>query len=103
MANIMNFDPKEWTVKANHAFVMLATGFLSLRVLLRFFDVSADNGFVLWVYEMSETLLTPLRNVFSAQIFESTYVVDFVALFGIVFYMVLGLVVLNLSNRLTRK
>lgn len=100
-ANI-NLNPKELTLRTNHVFVSVAEAFLAVRVVLRLFNVEATNGFAQWVYEMSDTLLSPLRNVFTAQSFSSDYVVDFVALFGMVAYMVLGLFVVTLVTRFSK-
>ena len=101
IANI-NVNPKELTLRTNHVFVTAAEAFLGARVVLRLFNVETTNGFVQWVQEMSNTLLSPLRNVFTTQSFTSDFVVDFVALFGMVAYMVLGLYVVSLVNRLSK-
>lgn len=91
-------DPREYTLNATHWFVMLVEAGLALRVLFEIFGAQAGtSGFVLWLYEVTGTLLTPFRNLFRPDV-TSRFTLDFVALFAMVAYMVFGLLVSHWAN-----
>lgn len=94
----MEMDPREWTLNVTKWFVMLAEAGLALRVLFLLFGAQASGGgFVRWLYESTETLLSPFRNIFHASV-GSQFVLDFVALFAMVAYFVFGLLVMHWAN-----
>jgi len=94
----MEMDPREWTMNATKWFVMLAEAGLALRVLFALFGAQAgSSGFVRWLYENTETLLSPFRNIFHTST-SSQFVLDFVALFAMVAYFVFGLLVMHWAN-----
>ena len=72
-------------------FFALVEGFLAIRFLLKIFGASASNGFVNWIYEMSDVLLSPFRGIFPVKVFESTYILEFSTLFAMLMYAVAGI------------
>jgi YggT family protein len=75
-------------------FITVVEGVLALRFLFKLFGGNTGAGFVAWIYEMSEVLLQPFRNIFPAHVFENTYVLELSVLFAMVMYAVLAMVVL---------
>lgn len=90
----INYNPKDMTMKVTHIFVSVVSAALGLRFVLKLFGANASNGFVSWVYEMSDVLLAPFRGIFPSHVFENQYVLEFSTLFALVVYMVFGLFVL---------
>ena len=87
-------DSVAWLV---HFFVGVAELLLALRVVLRFFNSNPDASFVNWVYTATAPLLEPVRAVFtSTGVVERGWVIDYVAIFAMIFYAVLGYVVVGL-------
>lgn len=74
---------------------------LGLRFALKLFGANAANGFVGWVYEMSDALLDPFRGVFPTRVFENQYVIEFSTLFAMIVYAIIGLVVIWLIEALS--
>ncbi len=81
-------------------FFVLVEGFLAIRFLLKIFGASASNGFVSWIYEMSDVLLSPFRGIFPVRVFENTYVLEFSALFAMLMYAIAALVLTYLLDAL---
>jgi len=75
-------------------FFVLVEGFLGLRFVLKLFGASSANGFVSWIYEMSDVLLQPFRDIFPIKVFENTYVLEFSTLFAMLMYAVGALLLL---------
>lgn len=82
-------------------FVGLAEVFLGLRVLLRLFGANPDVAFVQWVYDSSSVLLDPFRGIFPTKEVAPGSVIDFSALFAMLVYGLVGMLVLALVLRLT--
>ncbi len=82
-------------------FVGIAEVFLGLRVVLRLFGANDSNGFVQWVYESSSVLLDPFRGIFPTRELASGSVIDFSALFAMVVYGLLGMLLIYLVAALT--
>lgn len=89
-----DLDPKELTLRVTHFFVSLVTVALGLRFILKLFGANAANGFVEWVYDVTNELLAPFRGIFPTEVLESDYVVEFSTLFAIILYMLFGLFVM---------
>ncbi|HTK39678.1 MAG TPA: YggT family protein [Patescibacteria group bacterium] len=81
--------------------VGIAELFLGLRVLLKLFGANSANGFVQWVYDSSGVLLDPFRGVFPSKELASNSVVDFSALFAMLVYGIIGMVLIWLVSWLT--
>lgn len=82
-------------------FVGLAEIVLGLRVLFRLFAAIGNVQFVQWVYNASDTLLEPIRGVFPVGHIGNGHVLDFTALFGMLVYALLGVVLVAILRVLT--
>lgn len=82
-------------------FLGLAEIFLGLRVILRFFGANSNNDFVQWIYSSSDILLQPFRGIFPTETIGQDHVVDFSALFAMVVYALLAMLLTWLANFLT--
>lgn len=82
-------------------FVGLAEICLALRIIFRLF--AANNvQFVDWVYQTSDTLLSPFRGIFPSSNIGNGHVLDFTALFGMLIYALFGVVLGYILRALTR-
>lgn len=85
------YSPKQVANSMVMLFVGLTELLLLLRVALRFFNGNPDATFVNWAYTNTQTLLEPFRNVFtSVDVVARGWVVDYVALFAMAVYAVVG-------------
>ena len=82
-------------------FTAVVEGILGLRFLLKLFGANAGNGFVGWVYEMSDVLLEPFRGIFPAKVFENQYVFEFSTLFAMLMYAIIALLLMWLITAVT--
>lgn len=82
-------------------FVGLAALFLALRIILRLFGANANVPFVQWIYSSSGVLLQPFRGIFPTTVIAPDHVLDFSALFALIVYGLLGMLVLWLVYYLT--
>lgn len=82
-------------------FIGLVEAILGLRFALKLFGANSGNGFVSWVYEMSDVLLEPFRGIFSAKVFENRYVLEFSTLFAMLMYALIALIIIALINAVT--
>lgn len=89
------------TTNLINVFVSAVLAVLGLRFVLRLFGASDSAGFVAWVYEMSGVLLEPFRGVFPTQTFENQFVFDFTALFAMIVYALLGMLLASAVQALT--
>lgn len=89
----------EWAIDG---FVALATVLLGLRVVFQLVAADKDASFINWVYQVSDTLLVPFREVFPASPPASGHPVDMAALFAIVAYLFLGYVLLAIRGWASR-
>lgn len=55
-------------------FTVVVESILGLRFLLKLFGANAGNGFVSWVYEMSDVLLDPFRGIFPAKVLSLIHI-----------------------------
>lgn len=100
----MQFSHKttvDWLV---HFFVGVAEVLLALRVALRFFNGNPDAQFVHWAYTSTNTLLEPFRAVFTnTGTVSRGWIVDFVALFAMAAYAIVGYLAVGLSSKWAKK
>ena len=85
-----------------HLVVGLAEVVLLLRIILRLFAANPGASFVHWVYSTSTTLLEPFRGIFPNAVIHRSYVLDFTALFALIVYALVGLLLTYLANLLER-
>lgn len=67
---------------------------LGLRILLRFFAANPNTPFVRWVYDSSDSLLSPFAGIFPSPAFEG-FVIDFPAIFAIIIYLFIGYLIME--------
>jgi uncharacterized protein YggT (Ycf19 family) len=89
-------DPKITANKMVTTFIGLAELVLGIRLVFSLVNADATNSFVLWVYSMSDTLLSPFRNIMPEQAFDHSYVLEFRVLFAMAAFAVVGYLALAL-------
>ena len=80
--------------------VGVAWTLLGLRFILRLFSANPNNGFVEWIYEASGEVLAPFRGIFGTPNFDG-FVIDFTALFAMLVYGLIGMLIVYLIGVLT--
>lgn len=85
-----------------YIFFALVETFLGLRFILKLFGASSTNGFVNWVYEMSDVLLQPFRDIFPIKVFENTYVLEFSTIFAMLMYAIAALLIVAVLDAITK-
>ncbi len=73
---------------------------LGVRLVFRMFNANTVAPIVRSVYFVTEPLLVPLRNVFPAQELAPGFVIEFVTLFAIVSYALVGYILVRLFDAL---
>lgn len=63
---------------------------LSVRIILRFFNASASSPFVYWIYETTQPLIAPFAGAFPNPRLEGGIIIEFSALFALLFYAFIG-------------
>ena len=74
---------------------------LGLRVALRLFGASASAPFVGWLYSATTPLVAPFAGIFPSFTLSGNSVVDFTALFALLFYTFVGYVLVEALRQLT--
>lgn len=77
-------------------FVGLVAIILGLRIFFRLFNANPDATFVEWVYRTSATIMEPFRGVFSPAVIERGIVLDIPAIFALIMYLIIGIVLMAL-------
>src|SRR3990167_10381589 len=77
----------EWAIDG---FMAMATTLLGLRVVFELVAADGNAVFIHWVYQTSDALLVPFRQVFPAGSPASGHPLDVAALFAIVGYLLGG-------------
>lgn len=68
----------------------LAELLIGLRVLLKFFGANPVAPFVSWVYQTSDSLLSPFQGMFPVTHLPVGFTIEFSALFGLLIYALFG-------------
>lgn len=76
--------------------------FLGFRFLFKLFGANPSAPFVRWLYDVTDPLLNPFRNIFPSPRLEGVYVVEFTTLVALLIYMLIGYLILRLISS-TRK
>ena len=79
-------------------FVGIAELILGLRVFFRLVDANPTASFVNWIYDTSDTLMTPFRGIFPPATLEGGIVLDVSAIFTAIMYLVFGAVLMGLLS-----
>jgi uncharacterized protein YggT (Ycf19 family) len=82
-------------------FVGLVILILGLRVLFRLFDANVSAGFVQWIYDTIDVIMTPFRGIFPSATIEQGNILDVSALFAILVYAVLGFLLTSFLASIT--
>lgn len=77
----------------NFVFTIIGS-ILGLRVLLRFFGANPDTPFVRWVYDSSDSLISPFAGIFPSPKFDG-FVIDFPAIFALIIYLFVGYLIIE--------
>lgn len=72
--------------------------FLVLRFAFKFFGANVATPFVNWLYQTTEPLINPFRNIFPTSQFEGRYHVEFTTLVAIVVYLLFAYLILYLLS-----
>lgn len=73
----------------NFTFGLAVLG-LFIRFLFRLFAANPESGIVKFLYDSTNPLLTPFRNIFEPYVIESKYVFEFSTLIAITFYVLIA-------------
>lgn len=73
---------------------------LSVRLLLRLLGANPNTPFVAWVYDTSNALITPFKNIFPPFAINESMVLEFSTIFAIVVYMLIGWIIVALLDSL---
>lgn len=68
----------------------LVVGFLGLRIVLKLLGASTSAPFVSWVYENTNSLLSPFQGMFPQTDLAPRLTLEFSSIFAIVIYSVIG-------------
>ena len=79
-------------------FLKVTQSLLALRLIFELFGANMSTGFVSWVYEMTNPLLYPLRNLVPTQAHSTRYVLDVTVLGAMVLYGLVAVVVMKVAN-----
>jgi len=64
--------------------------FLAVRFVLHFFAVNPDNGFARWVFNSTNSMMSPFRGVFTTTVVGHPHYVDLQTLFVMAVYAVVA-------------
>lgn len=67
-------------------FMFWIEAFLAVRFILHFFAVDPTNGFATWIFNSTDTMMTPFRGVFTLSVAGNPHYVDFQTLFVMAAY-----------------
>jgi len=73
-------------------FWFLAELFLTVRFVLHFFAVNPHNGFAQWIFNSTNSIMTPFRGVFTQTIVGHPHYVDLETLFVMAVYAVVAVI-----------
>jgi hypothetical protein len=84
-------------------FIGIAELILGLRIFFRLVDANQTAAFVSWIYETSDSLMTPFRGIFPPATLEGGIVLDVSAIFTAIMYLVFGAVLMGLLAMLPER
>jgi uncharacterized protein YggT (Ycf19 family) len=73
----------------NFTFGLFVLG-LGFRFFLRLFGANPEAGFVQFIYDSTNPLLDPFRNIFSPYVVETGHVFEFSTLFAMMIYVIIA-------------
>lgn len=75
---------------------------IGLRIVLKLIGASVQAQFVRWVYLTTQPLLKPFMGMFPSPSTKTGIVLEFSALFALVVYSIVGLLIIKTLNELAR-
>jgi hypothetical protein len=100
MAYRLQYSPMNWLGALVNLFLVLVTGLLLLRIILRLFGANPSTAFVNWIYNTTGDLMAPFRGIFPTPTLGEGYVLDLPAIFALIVYILIGLLILALLSLL---
>ncbi|HKC14355.1 MAG TPA: YggT family protein [Patescibacteria group bacterium] len=79
-------------IRVLNLFLAVVSFFLVLRFILRLLSANPSTPFVAWIYDVSNTLMSPFRGIFANPVVPSVNgqaVFDIVAIVALLFYSLL--------------
>ena len=73
-------------------FLVVTEVFLAVRFVLHFFAVNPHNGFAQWIFNSTDSIMTPFRGVFTQTVAGHPHYVDLVTLFVMAAYVVVAVI-----------
>jgi uncharacterized protein YggT (Ycf19 family) len=89
-----------WLGGLVNLFLVLVTGLLLIRIILRLFSANPNTTFVNWIYTTTGDLMAPFRGIFPTPTLGEGYVLDLPAIFALIIYTLIGLLILALLGLL---
>lgn len=84
--------PPQFLIVLINFIVDLVETLLILRLVLILFGASTVTPFVTWIYETTTPLIYPFVGMFPSPKLTNGLVIEFSSLFGIVFYIFVGII-----------
>ena len=78
----------------------LIEGLLGLRIILKLFGASTVAPFVRWMYETTDSLLTPFSGMFPAPKLTDGFLIEFSVLFALIIYATIGYLAVEILETL---
>ena len=90
------YYPKVFVLRVVNMLIGIVEFALAARLVLEVLGASSSSQFVEWVYTVTDALVQPFSGAFSALAMGNGSVIDVVAIFAMIGYAVIGLVVIQL-------
>lgn len=75
---------------------------LGFRIIMMLFGASTSAAFTMWVYENTDSLVSPFVGIFPSPTLAGTFQLDTAAIFAVIVYSVAGLMLSELVNFLDK-
>ena len=76
---------------------------LGFRFVFRLFAANPNTPFVQWIYEASDPVIYPFREIFPTRVVEPNHVFEFGILFAMVSYPIVAYLLLSLMRIVDRE
>lgn len=91
-----SYYPRVFVVRVINMLIGIVEFALAGRLVLELLGASTSSPFVEWVYTVTDALVQPFAGAFPALSVGSGSMIDVVAIFAMIGYAVIGLVVIQL-------
>jgi uncharacterized protein YggT (Ycf19 family) len=96
----VNFS--KFMIASVHTILAIAELILGFRVILKLFGANPSAPFVNWVYQTSEPLLYPFKDIFPSPKLDGSFVLEFSALFALLVYSLIAFAITQIITRFNR-